>query len=118
MADTRADQQAVETLARAAPQRALLQQSAEVLAREQALRLYRQETETLAVPAPDMRLAHIAVEVMSLPHPPARFMAQAVEVVWREAATPDILVWRHNWVAEVRERLEFSTDVLTARDGQ
>ena len=114
MTDTRLSHQAAEALAREQARR-LSHQAAEVLAREPLLRLNHQALETVAVPLPDTVLAHQAAEVIARPVPGLNLYHQYAEVLWHERATPDLMPWRHNWAAEVRERLEWKTDVMRSR---
>jgi maltose-binding protein MalE len=78
-------------------------------------RLDQQAVEALETAAAQVRMAHQAVEVLETAAAQVRMAHQAVEVLWREHATPDVFIWPHNWVAEVRERLEWRTDVMVPR---
>lgn len=117
MSDLRLDRHSVEAVAQAAADLRLAQQAAEALAREQALRLERQAAEALARPTPFARLTGQAIEVLTRPLPPRRLFAHHAEVLWREPAVADLLVWRHDWTATVRERYEWLTDIHVQRDG-
>lgn len=107
-------QQAIELLAREKAHR-LSQQWVEVLAREPLVRLEAQALETLSLPVPDAQLLHHYTEVLAQPVVYTVVLHHYAEVLWREPATPDIFPWQHNWTAEVKERLEYRTDVLTNR---
>lgn len=118
MTDSILIQQEVESIENSLASPSLVQQNAETIENSiVSTRLIQQGSEVSLRSVVGNRLFQQFIESSVSTEPELILQEQYAEVLWKESPTPEILPWRQNWDTEIKETLQWKTDVIISRDG-
>lgn len=118
MTDSVLFEQSVDVVESSVAKTQLVQQNSEaILKSSSSARLIQQNSELAARSVVANKLFQQDVEAVQADEPSVVLAEQYVEVLWKESPTPEILPWRQNWETEIKETLQWKTEVIISRDG-